>query len=465
MIKQNQKKFNSIHIGIDIICQIVSLCLSYILCVYIQSLNVLTLFHDNLYYTAAAAVCLIVLHMLCFRIFGLYKSYRSVRLSVEVMNILKAELAAFVVSVFISLLFSVLLSFQVLFAFYFIINLLITSLYRVILRKLLRYIRSKGYNIKYIVLAGVNDCSSQIINKIKSSPDLGYQIIGYFNNRKVASYEGLPYLGQISGVHKYFSSNTVDEAIIMLSDNHTKDITKMVDACERWGIKFSMIPNIFSLFGSRIYTNSFDGLPVLSMRNVPLDRTFNAFIKRLGDIFVSSLMLILLSPFMGVVALIIKITTHGKVIFRQKRVGLGRRPFTMYKFCSMREDTEKDLTMTKKNDQRCTPFGRFIRRFSIDELPQLWNVLKGDMSLVGPRPEIPYYVKQFKDSVPSYMIKHYVKPGITGWAQVNGLRGSGTSIEKRIEYDLYYIENWTPGLDIKILFMTLFKGIFSKNAY
>ena len=465
MIKQNQKKFNSLHIGVDIICQTAALGLSYVLCVYIQDLDAVTLFGGNVYYTLAAAAVLILLHMLCFGAYGLYKSYRSTGLSVEVMNILKAEITSFVISVVVSMLLSLLMSIQVLLALDFIFNLMITSLYRFVLRKLLRYIRSRGYNIKYIVLAGVNDCSKQILDKIKSSPDLGYKIVGYFNNRKVKSYEALPYLGEVSGANLYFSQNNIDEAIIMLSDRHTQDIVKMVEACERWGIKFSMIPNIFSLFGSRVYTSSFDGLPVLNIRKVPLDNGFNAFIKRLMDILISLIMLIVLSPLMGVVALAIKLTTRGKIIFKQERVGLGRRPFTMYKFCSMYEDTETDISMTKRNDERCTPFGKFIRRFSIDELPQLWNVLKGDMSLVGPRPEIPYYVDRFRESVPSYMIKHYIKPGITGWAQVNGLRGSDTSIEKRIEYDIYYIENWSPGLDIKILFMTLFKGMFFKNAY
>lgn len=465
MIKQNQRKFNSLHIAIDMVCQALGLFLSNIVCVYLQGLNILVVFHYNLYYILIAVVCVILLHMLCFKAYGLYKSYRSTRLRLEVLNILKAELTAFVISIVVSIFFSLLMSLQVFFACVFMFNLFIHSLYRFFLRKLLRYIRSKGYNIKYIVLAGVNDCSDQIVQKIKSSPDLGYKIIGYFNDKKIKDYHNLQYLGKVTAAHKYFSGHMVDEAIIMLSDSHTEESVSMISACERWGIKFSMIPNIFSIFGSRIYTGSFDGLPILGLRNVPLDSSLNAFIKRLVDIVVSALMLIILSPLMLIVAIIIKITTHGKVIFKQERVGLGRRPFTMYKFCSMREETENDKTMTQKQDNRCTPFGRFIRKFSIDELPQLWNVLKGDMSLVGPRPEIPYYVDKFKDSVPSYMIKHYVKPGMTGWAQVNGLRGSGTSIEKRIEHDIYYIENWSLGLDIKILFMTLFKGVFSKNAY
>ncbi|MGN0471095.1 MAG: exopolysaccharide biosynthesis polyprenyl glycosylphosphotransferase, partial [Acutalibacteraceae bacterium] len=281
----------------------------------------------------------------------------------------------------------------------------------------------------------------------------------------VHDLNGIAYLGDFKSVSRFFEKCPTDEAIIMLSDKEQKRTEQMVALCETWGIKFSIIPNIFSTFSSRIYISSFDGMPVLSMRRVPLDNAFNSFVKRLFDIVISLIMLIVLSPLMAVVAIIIKATSPGHVIFKQERIGLGRKPFVMYKFRSMREDSESDLSMTEENDPRCTKIGHFIRKYSIDELPQLVNVLKGDMSLVGPRPEIPFYVKQFRKSVPLYMVKHYVKPGMTGWAQVNGLRGNDTSIEERIKYDIYYIEHWSVAFDIKILFETLFKGIFSRNAH
>ena len=209
-----------------------------------------------------------------------------------------------------------------------------------------------------------------------------------------------------------------------------------------------------------------NGLPVINIRNVPLSNTFNSVIKRLVDIFGAIVALILFSIPMAVVALIIKCTSPGPVIFSQVRVGLHNREFKMYKFRSMvvqSEKTEKKA-WTTANDSRVTPIGRFIRKTSIDELPQLFNILCGDMSLVGPRPERPYFVEKFKEEVPRYMIKHQVRPGLTGWAQINGYRGD-TSIRKRIECDLYYIENWTLGLDFKILFLTIFKGFINKNAY
>ena len=208
------------------------------------------------------------------------------------------------------------------------------------------------------------------------------------------------------------------------------------------------------------------GLPVINIRHVPLTNTFNMMVKRIMDICGAVICLIFFSPLMLLTAILIKTTSKGPLIFKQERVGLHNKPFQMYKFRSMEQQTEEDEKKgwTVKDDPRITPVGKIIRRTSIDEFPQLFNVLKGDMSLVGPRPERPQFVEKFREEIPRYMVKHQVRPGMTGWAQVNGLRGN-TSIKKRIDHDLYYIENWTVGLDIKILIMTVFHGFINKNAY
>ena len=205
---------------------------------------------------------------------------------------------------------------------------------------------------------------------------------------------------------------------------------------------------------------------MINIRYVPLSNTFNAFIKRVMDVVGSLLCIVLFSPVMLVTAIAVKTTSKGPLIYSQERVGRHNRPFKMYKFRSMRVQDEKQekKCWTVQNDPRITGVGKFIRKTSIDELPQLFNVLKGDMSLIGPRPERPQFVEKFREEIPRYMIKHQVRPGMTGWAQVNGYRGD-TSIRKRIEHDLYYIENWTVGLDIKILFLTVFRGFVNKNAY
>ena len=204
----------------------------------------------------------------------------------------------------------------------------------------------------------------------------------------------------------------------------------------------------------------------MNIRYVPLSNTFNAMLKRIVDIFGALVAIVLFSPVMLFSCIMIKLTSPGPLIYRQTRVGLHNKPFEMYKFRSMAVQTEEKekKAWTVKNDPRVTGFGKFMRHTSIDELPQLFNVLKGDMSLVGPRPERPFFVEKFREEIPRYMVKHQVRPGLTGWAQVNGYRGD-TSIRKRIDCDLYYIENWTLGLDFKILFLTFFKGFVNKNAY
>jgi len=226
------------------------------------------------------------------------------------------------------------------------------------------------------------------------------------------------------------------------------------------------IPDYNNIIPTKPYTEDLLGLPVINIRRVPLTNTLNMISKRIVDIIGATAAIILFSPVMLVTAIIIKLTSKGPLIYAQERVGLHNKTFRMYKFRSMEVQAPKEeqSAWTVKNDPRVTGIGKFIRKTSIDEFPQFFNVLMGDMSLVGPRPERPFFVEKFREEIPRYMVKHQVRPGLTGWAQVNGYRGD-TSIRKRIDHDLYYIENWTMGFDIKILFLTVFKGFVNKNAY
>ena len=226
------------------------------------------------------------------------------------------------------------------------------------------------------------------------------------------------------------------------------------------------MPDYNKIIPTKPYTEDILGMPVINIRYVPLTNIFPAALKRSMDLVGSIAAIILASPVMLIFSIIIKVTSPGPLIFKQERVGLHNKPFMMYKFRSMVEQDESSekKAWTVRDDPRVTKVGRIMRKTSIDELPQLFNVLKGEMSLVGPRPERPFFVEKFQEEIPRYMVKHQVRPGMTGWAQIHGLRGD-TSIIKRIEYDLYYIENWTLGLDIKILFLTIFRGFVSKNAY
>lgn len=279
-------------------------------------------------------------------------------------------------------------------------------------------------------------------------------------------YRGIKVLGRINNLSVILPENKLDEIAITLGLNEYFRLEEIVAMCEKSGVHTQFVPDYHNIIPTKPYTEDLQGLPVVNIRYVPLSNTFNAMLKRIVDIFGALVAIILFSPVMLFSCIMIKLTSPGPLIYRQTRVGLHNKPFEMYKFRSMEVQTEEKekKAWTVKNDPRVTGFGKFMRHTSIDELPQLFNILKGDMSLVGPRPERPFFVEKFREEIPRYMVKHQVRPGLTGWAQVNGYRGD-TSIRKRIDCDLYYIENWTLGLDFKILFLTFFKGFVNKNAY
>ena len=259
-------------------------------------------------------------------------------------------------------------------------------------------------------------------------------------------YKGIKVLGRIANLNIILPENRLDEIAITLGLSEYYRLEEIVALCEKSGVHTKFIPDYNKIIPTKPYTEDILGLPVINIRNVPLTNTVNRM--------------------MLLMCAIIKLTSPGPLIYKQERVGLHNQTFRMYKFRSMevQPESEEKKAWTVKNDPRVTPIGKFMRHTSIDELPQLFNILKGNMSLVGPRPERPFFVEKFREEIPRYMVKHQVRPGLTGWAQVNGYRGD-TSIRKRIEYDLYYIENWSIGLDIKIIFLTFFKGFINKNAY
>ena len=279
-------------------------------------------------------------------------------------------------------------------------------------------------------------------------------------------YKGIKVLGRIENLNVILPENQMDEIAITLGLSEYYRLEEIVALCEKSGVHTKFIPDYNKIIPTKPYTEDILGLPVINIRYVPLNNTFNALIKRTMDIVGSIVGIIVTSPLMLLMCLIIKLTSPGPLIYKQERVGLHNQTFWMYKFRSMevQPESEEKKAWTVKNDPRVTPVGKFMRHTSIDELPQLFNILKGNMSLVGPRPERPFFVEKFREEIPRYMVKHQVRPGLTGWAQVNGYRGD-TSIRKRIECDLYYIENWSIGFDIKIIFLTFFKGFINKNAY
>ena len=417
---------------------------------------------------AAAILPIVPAYLLLYYLFSLYTPKRVQGRRLEMWNIVKANTVGIALILGVLYLIKMMHFSRELLAIFYFVNILLETGLRNLIRYFLRSMRKKGYNLKHILLVGYSHAAEEYIDRIIANPQWGYKIRGILDDHIEAGteYKGVKVLGRIANLMVILPQNRLDEIAITLGLNEYYRLEEIVALCEKSGVHTKFIPDYNRFIPTKPYTEDILGLPVINIRHVPLTNTYYAFLKRLMDIVGSICAIVIFSPVMLFSVIMIKLTSPGPLIFKQERVGLHNRPFMMYKFRSMEvQAPEKEKTRwTVKDDPRVTGFGKFMRKTSIDELPQLFNVLKGEMSLVGPRPERPFFVEKFKEEIPRYMIKHQVRPGITGWAQVNGYRGN-TSIRKRIEYDLYYIENWTLGLDIKILILTVFKGFINKNAY
>lgn len=350
------------------------------------------------------------------------------------------------------------------------LNVICAVIYRYIVKKVLFALRRKGFNKRFVLILGAGKVGRRFYQNLQNHPEIGYEAIGFLDDFHM-EHEGearniKPILGKIDDLERMLKEHPVDEVISALPLEAHLKLPKVIEVCEQAGVKTLIIPDYFDLLPARPFFDNFAGIPLINVRDVPLDELNNRILKRAFDIVFSIFAIIISSPIMLLAMIGIKLTAPGPIIFKQERMGLDRKTFQMYKFRSMRVSTEKesDTQWTVENDPRRTKFGSFLRRTNMDELPQFFNVLLGHMSVVGPRPERPYFVNQFREDVPKYMIKHQIRPGITGWAQTNGLRGD-TSIEDRITHDIFYIENWSFFFDVKIIAMTAFKGKVNHNAY
>jgi len=346
-------------------------------------------------------------------------------------------------------------------AIFFILSAGVLSCKRIALRLILRRYREKGYNLKHVVVVGGGNMAQTYLDTVHSQRQLGYNVTGYISNTagRLTSEAGLRFLGDFDELEAILEDIQPDEVISAIEIEDYHRTPQIIEACEKAGVKLSIIPFYAEYMPSTPQFDAIGNIPLFNIRRIPLDNWGNAFCKRLIDIIGSLLLLIITSPILLICALGVRLSSPGPVIFKQERIGLNKKPFNMYKFRSMRVNSEEATAWSTDQDDRKTAFGAILRKYSLDELPQFVNVLKGDMSLVGPRPELPHHVNHFKDEIPLYMVKHQVRPGITGWAQVNDFRGD-TSVKARVECDIYYIEHWSLLLDIKILFMTVFKGKF-----
>lgn len=355
---------------------------------------------------------------------------------------------------------------QLVWAFFLVGTAALTYLSREAVRELLERRWRAGMGLKRVVIAGAGELGRMVADRILQHRELGYQVVGFVDDRAGGDhigYRGLPLLGTLSEAAEIVRREQVDHLYVALPLEEHARLLDLMEIASRECIDVKVVPDLLQFIVLRARLEDLDGLPVINVNDVPLQGV-NAWIKRAIDVVLSATALLVLALPCAVIAALVRLTSPGPVFYRQERMGLDGRAFTVYKFRSMHQNAEEVTgpVWARNNDPRTTPLGRWLRRLDLDELPQLWNVLAGDMSLVGPRPERPFFVEQFKHRIPQYMLRHKVKAGITGWAQVNGWRGN-TSLEKRIEYDLYYIENWSVGLDFKILWLTVLRGLVPRG--
>ena len=467
MIKENQRLLNLslividvLVIGISLFC---SLWLRFKTTLFGPIGGHLGIVSYLLFFTFAVVPVYLILYFA----FGLYKPRRTYKnIFSEATQIIKVNILAFIILVSILFLINQPDFSRIMLFLLAIIATFFGIIERFIIRSILKRIRVNNRNIKHILIVGDNDLAFTFARRIRENPYLGFVVSGFLGRSEHigSEIEGSKVIGAFKDIDKILDQNMFDRVVLAIPLKYYYKINELVESCERVGIKAEIIPDYIRYFPAQPSVDMIEDIPIINIRYVPLDDDFNKFLKYLSDYVFATIAIIITSPIMILTAIAIKLTSPGPIIFKQERIGYHSKPFMMYKFRSMKvqDPNEEKSEWTTRDDPRKTKVGQFIRKTSIDELPQFFNVLKGDMSVVGPRPERPYFVEQFKETVPKYMVKHQVKPGLTGWAQIHGCRGD-TSITKRIEYDIEYVENWHMGLDLAIMIKTALKK--NPNAY
>lgn len=464
MIRENQKIFNTAQMLLDILLFIVAMTGAF----YIRFINYRG-DHIEIEFYIKLSLISIPVYLLIYNYQQLYESYRSKRLILEISRVFKSNAAGIIFIFVLSFLIKEVNVSRMVILIFGVFNTSLMVLSRLVIRKALRRMRRKGYNIKRLLIIGHNHLAKDFCRRIIKNANLGFVLVGFLSNRyddkrDPCLLDSVPYRGPFSHLEDVLKEDQIDEVIIALEYDQYNHLPEIIDSCEKAGTKVRVVPFYTKYLPAKPYIDEVEGLPVINIRRIPLDNLLNNWLKRSFDVLFSLFVVIMIAPLLLAIAIGVKATSPGPVLYKQERVGLNKKNFIMYKFRSMRvatDDSDK-TAWSRKQDPRKTKFGSFIRKYSLDELPQFFNVIGGSMSLIGPRPEIPFHVDNFKHEIPLYMVKHQVRPGITGWAQVNGYRGD-TSIKGRIEHDIFYIENWSFLFDMKILLMTIFKGMVNKS--
>jgi Undecaprenyl-phosphate glucose phosphotransferase len=414
---------------------------------------------------ASLSPLILVLWMMVFSSMGVYKSRRMLRRTDEAQLLVKAHLVSMLIFIAVTYLFSEYRYSRGVMIYFGVGGGAMLVVFRLALRNTLRDMRRRGYNLRHVLAVGEGPAIETLIARLDKFPELGLRVKGVVVHEKsqARSVQGKPVLGYFEDVAELVRRSEVDQVLIALPRQQYGDLDRILAELKDATVDLQLVPDIHEYVTLGCEIEDFDGFPIVNLNDSPL-HGWGALAKRWTDIVLSALALLLLAPFLMVIAILVRLSSPGPVLYRQERMGLDGNTFWMLKFRTMRYDPENKPGWTVENDPRRTAIGTFLRSTSIDELPQLWNVFRGDMSLVGPRPEQPTFVEKFRKDIPHYMLRHKVKAGITGWAQVNGWRGN-TSLANRIECDLYYIRNWSYLLDWKIMLMTVWRGFIHRNAY
>ena len=403
-----------------------------------------------------------------FKSFGLYRPKRMASYFNEIFDIAKACTFSVFILIFLTFLLRQYEYSRLVFLGFWAMTIVAMSIERVIFREILRFLRRKGYNLRHALIVGTGTLAEDMLKRIEQHPELGVKVAGFVSPdeySQIKAIKDIPVLGSYKAVRDIIKDKKIIHVIIALPvEKHNITVEILKDIGDEM-VDIKVVPDLYEFMTLRGGIEEFDGLPIISLQDTPL-YGWNIVIKRVTDIAVSIIAIVITAPLMAIIPVLIKIASPGPIFYKQERMGIGGDTFQMLKFRTMRIDAEKETgpVWAKENDLRRTGFGSFLRKTSLDELPQFINVLKGDMSIVGPRPERPVFIQDFRKKIPKYMLRHKMKAGITGWAQVNGWRGN-TDLTKRIECDLFYIENWSLLFDLKIMWLTVWKGLINKNAY
>lgn len=466
MLKENSRLFVNLLFTVDLVV----IALSWVGAYYLRFYGGVYPFEGGVPDVVPYLVLLAPLELIwaiCFRGFGLYRPRRLSTHASEFAEILKASGTG--------LLFLVTLGFflrkyefsRLVYLLFFFMSVASVSLGRYLFREFLRYLRRTGRNLRHALVVGTGTPAVELIKRLDAHPEVGIKVVGVLapGPGLPVAVGGVPVLGDYGDVARVIGREGIDILFVALSGDEHHRAPEILKKAGDEAVDIKIVPDVYEFAALGGGVEELEGLPLMSLRDSPM-YGWNGLVKRAADVAVASTALVAASPVMLIIAMLVKLTSPGPVLYRQERISIGGDTFEMLKFRSMVDGAEDSTgaVWAERDDGRRTTLGALLRKTSLDELPQLINVIRGDMSLVGPRPERPVFIEEFRRLVPGYKLRHRMKAGITGWAQVNGWRGN-TDIKKRVEHDLYYIDNWSLGFDLKILVMTLWRGLVNRNAY